>query len=186
VCVDLAPPMLALAPAPKLAATAERLPFATGCADVVTVSSGLHWFDQRRFFAEARRVLAPGGALVLYEHGFLGVVDDDRFQSWSRDVYRARYPTPPRGGYAGTVEPDGFVRTSRDEFVEPIELGHDALVDYFLSQSNTIGPVERGEESFDDARAWLDAETRVFFADEHVRAFSFWGAIEVWSSTSGS
>jgi SAM-dependent methyltransferase len=34
--------------------------------DLVTVAQALHWLPHERFFAEARRVLAPGGALAVW------------------------------------------------------------------------------------------------------------------------
>lgn len=47
-------------------ATAEALPFPSGSGDLVlTTMSFHHWADQRRGLAEVRRVLAPGGRLLL-------------------------------------------------------------------------------------------------------------------------
>lgn len=192
ICVDAAVPMLAFARAPKLAAAAERLPFPESVADVVTVSSGVHWFDQDAFFVEARRVLRSTGVLVIYEHGFLGVTDDPSFRSWSREVYAIRYPTPPRGAYPGqrraapddaVLEPAGFSKVGENRFVEQIPFSHDTLVDYFMTQSNTVGPVERGEETIDEVAAWLARETAPFFDGTTERAFDFWGALEWWSPT---
>ena len=37
-----------------------------GSVDLVTVGQALHWFDTRRFFAEASRVLASGGVLAAW------------------------------------------------------------------------------------------------------------------------
>ncbi len=34
--------------------------------DLVTVAQALHWFDLPRFYAEVRRVLAPGGAIAVW------------------------------------------------------------------------------------------------------------------------
>lgn len=39
--------------------------------DLVTVAQAVHWFDLDRFYAEVRRVLAPGGAVALW--CYLGV-----------------------------------------------------------------------------------------------------------------
>jgi SAM-dependent methyltransferase len=48
-----------------VAGTAERLPFADGSVDVVTVAQAFHWFDHARALPELHRVLRPDGLLVL-------------------------------------------------------------------------------------------------------------------------
>jgi len=48
-----------------LAARAEALPFKDRAFDLVTAGTCWHWFDRDRAAAEARRVLAPGGHLVI-------------------------------------------------------------------------------------------------------------------------
>jgi len=50
-------------------ACAERSPLRGHCVDLVTVAQALHWFDRPAFFAEARRVLSPGGLLAVWSYG---------------------------------------------------------------------------------------------------------------------
>lgn len=50
-------------------ALAEASALAAGRVRLVTVSQALHWLDAPAFFAEARRVLAPGGALAVWCYG---------------------------------------------------------------------------------------------------------------------
>jgi SAM-dependent methyltransferase len=52
-------------------AEASGLPDAS--VDLVAVAQAFHWFDFDRFFAEARRVLAPGGAVVLWSYNLCRV-----------------------------------------------------------------------------------------------------------------
>ena len=60
----------ASAPAPGrfVAAAAEAAPLRDRCADLVTVSAALHWFDRPRFFAEVRRVARPGAILAVWSY----------------------------------------------------------------------------------------------------------------------
>lgn len=49
-----------------VAATAESSPLAARSIDLVTIAQALHWFDHPRFYAEVRRVAAPGAAIVAW------------------------------------------------------------------------------------------------------------------------
>lgn len=51
------------------AALAEASALASGTIDLVTVAQALHWFDLAAFYAEVRRVLAPGGVLAVWTYG---------------------------------------------------------------------------------------------------------------------
>jgi len=57
-------------------AAAEASGLASGSVDLVTVCQALHWFDRPRFFSEARRVLAPGGAVVVTVYGDAQIAGD--------------------------------------------------------------------------------------------------------------
>jgi ubiquinone/menaquinone biosynthesis C-methylase UbiE len=52
-------------------APAEDSGLADGSVDLVTVAQALHWFDFDLFYREARRVLAPGGALAAWTYNLL-------------------------------------------------------------------------------------------------------------------
>jgi SAM-dependent methyltransferase len=55
------------------AATAEACPLRTGSVGLVTVAQALHWFDFDPFYAEVKRVLAPGGVIAVWSYGLLRV-----------------------------------------------------------------------------------------------------------------
>ena len=48
-----------------LAARAEQIPITSGVVDIVTAGQCWHWFDRAAAANEARRVLRPGGAIVI-------------------------------------------------------------------------------------------------------------------------
>ncbi|HEY4574270.1 MAG TPA: class I SAM-dependent methyltransferase, partial [Thermoanaerobaculia bacterium] len=49
-------------------APAEQSGLPDGAADLVTVATAVHWLDFDRFYAEAERVLAPDGAIVVWSY----------------------------------------------------------------------------------------------------------------------
>jgi SAM-dependent methyltransferase len=50
-------------------ARAEAAPLRSRSFGMVTVAQALHWLDMPEFYAEARRVLRPGGMLVVWTYG---------------------------------------------------------------------------------------------------------------------
>ena len=50
-------------------AQAEAAPFRSGMFDLVTVAQALHWLELPEFYAEARRLLAPGGVVAVWTYG---------------------------------------------------------------------------------------------------------------------
>jgi SAM-dependent methyltransferase len=54
-------------------ASAEDLPLPDACASLVVAAQAAHWFEFERFYAECRRVLAPGGAFAAWTYDRLRV-----------------------------------------------------------------------------------------------------------------
>ena len=73
IATDISATQLAEAPPhPKvrwLVAPAESAPLVSGSIDLTAVAQALHWFDHERFYAEVRRVSAPGGAIAAWTYG---------------------------------------------------------------------------------------------------------------------
>ena len=62
----------AAAPHPRITyrvAKAEASGLPDASVDLLTVAQALHWFDLDAFYAEARRVLKPGGVVALITYG---------------------------------------------------------------------------------------------------------------------
>jgi SAM-dependent methyltransferase len=57
-------------------ATAEQSGLSDESVGLITVAQALHWFDFDRFYAEAKRVLKPGGALAAWAYGVNEVEGD--------------------------------------------------------------------------------------------------------------
>jgi ubiquinone/menaquinone biosynthesis C-methylase UbiE len=71
-------------------APAESSGLESGSADLVAAAAAVHWFDLDRFFAEARRVLRPGGVLAIWTYHLGGALPpfDQVFARFYWDVLR--------------------------------------------------------------------------------------------------
>lgn len=70
-------------------APAQESGMADGSVDLVTVAQAAHWFDLPAFYAEVRRVLAPGGVVAIWTYGAPHIDDaevEQIFQQWSSVV----------------------------------------------------------------------------------------------------
>ena len=181
--VDASAEMLRAArPAPNctyVLAHAEDLPLPDASFDAVTCCSGVHWFDQARFFTEARRVLRPGGWVGLYDHYFMGeMVGVPEFADWTRRAIE-RYPLPPRNPQVGdpqSVSPPGFEAIDDEFFVDVIALTRDQFCDYQLTISTFVSAAERGTPRA-ELRDWILASTAPLFAGAETRGVRFLGSI---------
>jgi SAM-dependent methyltransferase len=162
-------------------ARAETLPFDKASFDAVTVASSVHWFEQKLFWAEAQRVLHPGGWLALYDHGFVGKMDgSDAFSTWTTEVYLRRYPTPPRNREVEVSVP--LLKVEEESYEEWIPPTRTQLVDYLMTQSNTLVATLAGVEDARTTRAWLSREASKFVGRGQATNFLFWGRIACFQS----
>jgi ubiquinone/menaquinone biosynthesis C-methylase UbiE len=152
-------------------APAEQQPFSDNYFDLITVSSGVHWFDIDRFLAEANRILKSRAWLVLYENYFIAEMPGyDQFTNWFREVYLDKFPSPPRNNdYPWTnehLEPKNFNFVKEERFKNAIAFNKQQLALYFTTQSNIIAAVEKGETTYEAVEAWLGRELASFFDDD--------------------
>ena len=121
-------------------ARAEQLPFADGSFERAVFWLVVHLVERARAFAEAARILAPGGALALvtFAPRHFGEYWLNRFLPSLQAIDRARFPTPAQLGAelpaAGFAAPR-FVRLSqeatltREEALGRIRGGHISTFD---------------------------------------------------------
>lgn len=183
VAIDVSLEMLAHAPQDARIsyrlASAEVLPLEGGSADLITVSSAFHWFERAAFLQEARRVLRPGGWLVVYENFFEGRRHpNSAFVSWLEGYYKA-HPAPPRDRTPFTdddARKAGFSFLERITYENTWSFGLDGFVSYLLSQSSAVASVERGYHSADELRLELIEQLEPFFGGGEA-TFSFTGFV---------
>ncbi len=154
-------------------ASAEQQPFSSNNFDLITVSSGVHWFDIDKFLAEAGRLLKSKSWLVLYENHFIAeMVGNNQFTNWFLNVYLKKYPSPPRNNsYAWTNEnliSKNFKFITEEKFKNAINFNKKQLALYFTTQSNIIAVVEKNQTTYEEVENWLDQELASFFDTEET------------------
>jgi ubiquinone/menaquinone biosynthesis C-methylase UbiE len=169
--LDISPEMMRVAPpSPNVTfmlGSAEQLPFVDASFDAVTCSSGIHWFDQQRFFEELQRVVRVDGWIGLYDHYFIGMRDEEGFGAWARALFD-RYPLPPRNPQVGdprSETPKGFDLVGTEMFEDPIEMTRREFADYQLTVSNCVAAAERGAPRT-EILEWLLESTASLFGDD--------------------
>jgi ubiquinone/menaquinone biosynthesis C-methylase UbiE len=162
-----------------LLSRSEDLPVPAGVFDAVTCCSGVHWFDQPRFYAELARVLRSGGWVALYDHYFMRVRSTPLFREWVRELFD-RYPLPPRGAAVGDpalAHTAGFEVIADEAFDDDIVMTQHEFADYQLTLSHCVAAVDRGIPPA-EVHAWLMDSTAPMFADG-PRTIRFLGSITV-------
>jgi SAM-dependent methyltransferase len=106
-------------------APAEKSGLNSGRTDLVVVAQALHWLDVDLFFAEAARVLAPGGVLAVWTYGTQYLDDpgiDQLLQHFYTDVVGPYWPGERRHVESGyrtlpfpfpELEPPSFAMEER-------------------------------------------------------------------------
>ncbi len=122
-------------------APAENSGLEPESVDLVTVAQALHWFDLPKFYAEADRVLRPGGVLAVWCYGVCRVKGDE-VDALAQDFYARRigpYWPPERkhveAGYRTLPFPFAEIEPPAFQIVK--EWSMDELVGYYSSWSGT-------------------------------------------------
>jgi SAM-dependent methyltransferase len=150
-------------PAARQAAGATRFAVAAGnaeatglpdnCADIVTASQAMHWFDADRALPEIARILRPGGVFAAYDCDWPPCIDweiDVAYTEFTRRMTAlevARGLRPPHAGkrHLDTIRASGLFRHSTEIALQSREEG-DArrLIDAALSQGGAAALLEAG------------------------------------------
>jgi len=179
---DISPEMLELAPDKDLIryslAPAEDQPFDDRYFDLITVSSGVHWFNIEKFLSEASRLLKNECHLALYENYFdSSLQKDDDFKDWVANTHYKRFPSPPRNRYDWSDETTrleglNYITEWRSSYSIPMTKQQFAC--YLTTQSNVMACVEAGATTFEEVDNWLDSELDPFFrSGAHPRFIRF-------------
>lgn len=153
-----------------LKATAEKQPFDDGFFDLITVGSGLHWFEVDKFFEEANRLLKSKAWLLIYDNYFISeMVDEPNFAKWYPEVYLKKFPAPKRNKIDNWseeyIKTKHFQLKKEEEFKNPIIFTKDQLILYFTTQSNITDVVNSKQSSYEEVEKWLSKELDPFFVN---------------------
>jgi SAM-dependent methyltransferase len=160
--------------------SAEATGAASGSADLLIAAQAFHWFDHPAFFAEARRVVRPGGLLAIWCYGLSRITPE--IDAVVYELYEARlgaYWEPERKlietGYRTVTVP--FPELA----VPPFEMELTWTLDHLRGYLGTWSPLkryrdEKGEDPLAQidpalARAWGGVERRRIAWPLSVRAF---------------
>jgi hypothetical protein len=103
---------------------------------------------------------------------------DDVLAAWNQR-HRERFPSPPRHRQPiddKDASRAGLALIDREKFVYTLTLTADEFVDDLTTHSGVIAAVERGPESLEVVRAWLQTELRPLFRGV-PRTFDYEGTI---------
>lgn len=135
-------------------ATAERTGLPDQCADIVTASQALHWFDADRALPEIARILRPGGVFAAYDSQWPPTIDPeidaayvefDR-RSLAEDVRRGiRPPYAAKESHLDRLRRSGLFRHAEDIALHRVEHGDaERVVAVAHSQGRTVALLAAG------------------------------------------
>jgi SAM-dependent methyltransferase len=155
---------------------AEATTLGDASVDLVTIAQALHWFDHGRFYAEVRRVLKPGGAIVAWAYSDCSTGDAaiDRVKDHLFNGLTGPYWPPERAhvesGYRSVPFP--FVEIAAPPFPMLAGWTVEHLLAYFRSWSATQRYIKANGA---DPVALIEPELRAAWGDAMLRREVRWG-----------
>lgn len=142
-------------------ASAEASGLPDASADLLTAAQAAHWFDLPAFFAEARRLLRPGGAIALISYAGMehrGPIEPivERFRLETLKDYWPPERAMVENGYADITLP--FTPIAAPDFAIELSWPLAAMIGYLDTWSAVRAMETRiGRGPFDDAVAEISA-----------------------------
>ena len=129
-------------------ATAEDMKLPTGFAALIVACTAFHWFDTPRFYAEAERVLAPGGVLAMIRNRRKPIAV---IQAFDRYIEAHSSEAPDLARREARKEPavrdlarlPSFMTARSHTYAWATEMSARGLIDLYLTRSTMWGVVRR-------------------------------------------
>ena len=122
-------------------ATSEETKLADNSVDMITVAQALHWFDLVKFKAECKRILKPGGWIVVLYNNAMRI--DNNIVLYDND----KKEVGDRVGHRRNAANEFFANPVVKEFVTPITYTRETWFAYMMSHSHSPLP---SDESYDE------------------------------------
>jgi len=149
--------------------SAEHTPFPDAGCVAITAATAAHWFDRPLFYAEAQRVLVPGGVLAIVEYmrNTAGSPATAALENYLRRFEQKAYDRPDYASEFAAL--DGFGSPAAWTDSTELQLTPDDFVGLALSSSHSRAAVEaQGEEKTraelaEVAKAQVDADGQIAY-----------------------
>jgi len=137
---------------------AEAIPLRDGSVNLISAAGALNYVKLPEFFGEGRRVLAPGGILLVYDFSpGRAFRDSAALEEWFAEFQR-RYPWP--SSEATPIDPAFLASCDRrfdlaeqETFEIGLPLTCDFYVEYAMTETNVAAAVRAGAEE-SSIRSW--------------------------------
>ena len=159
------------------------------CAQIVTCMQALHWMDPQASFAEARRILRPGGVFAAIDYDWPPVTRSWRAdQAWQECSERAtrleaslpgsRPPRWDKAGHLARMQDSGCFRITRECVLHHVDEGDGARFLGLLRCQGSVMDLLKGGYTEDElgigalegiARSELGGESHPWYWSARVR-----------------
>lgn len=133
-----------------ICASAENTGIADSSVDLVTAATAFHWFDEEKFKAECKRILAPSGRTAVI---FNEKITDDLIRERD-EISRIYCGYKGHAGKRSSAEGDAFLRNEffsqfeYAEFEQSVSYDEEGFVGNTLSRSYALKPDDIGYDGY--------------------------------------
>lgn len=150
-----------------IAGQAERLPFRSRSADLITAAGSVNYVDFDAFFPEAARVLTANGQLVIYDFTMgRSFTDSPVLDEWC-SAFLQRYPAAkgarPVSPESLAAEQSTLAVWHSERFEVALPFDRERYAAYMMTETNVAQAVRLGEAE-DAIRDWCGTTLETVFA----------------------
>lgn len=137
--------------------------------DIITAAGVMNWVDKDLFLDNAEKILNDNGLIVIYDFWIIDRMKNvPAYTEWYQEKYLKMFPKPYRKEYVWKQDdlPSSFVMENKVSYELTYEFTVDEFIDFMMIQSNVNEKIERGENSVDEVRGWMESSLQPIFNGE--------------------